>query len=78
MKTEELLKIEHVSKTFSGRSKSKIYAVRDVSLSVKKGECLGILGESGCGKSTLAKMVVGIHSVDQGFSKIRFLRSVRV
>ncbi|MGI8976331.1 MAG: ATP-binding cassette domain-containing protein, partial [Thermomicrobiales bacterium] len=41
-------------------------ALDDVSLSVRKGEILGIVGESGCGKSTLGKTVMGIHRPDAG------------
>ena len=37
-----------------------------VSFSLKKGECLGIVGESGCGKSTLARMIAGIIDATEG------------
>lgn len=37
-----------------------IQAVNDVSLRIRKGETLGLVGESGCGKSTLAKMLLGL------------------
>ena len=41
-------------------------ALDDVSLSVRKGEILGIVGESGCGKSTLGKTIMGIHPATDG------------
>ncbi|SDP79730.1 ATP-binding cassette domain-containing protein [Paracidovorax cattleyae] len=37
-----------------------IQAVNEVSLRIRKGETLGLVGESGCGKSTLAKMLLGL------------------
>lgn len=50
--------IENISKEFSV-GKKKFYAVKDVSITVDTGQCLGIVGESGSGKSTLAKMIIG-------------------
>lgn len=43
-----------------------VHAVNDVSLSVSKGETLGIVGESGCGKSTTARVMVGLQPVTEG------------
>jgi ABC-type glutathione transport system ATPase component len=43
-----------------------ISALADVSLDVRRGEILGLLGESGSGKSTLAKILVGLTVPDDG------------
>ena len=49
-----------------GRGKSRKQVLHDVSLSLKKGEILGVVGESGCGKSTLAKCVLGLVTDVEG------------
>src|SRR5690349_16714956 len=43
-----------------------VHAVRDVSLSVKKGEVLGIIGESGSGKSTLGYLLANLETASSG------------
>lgn len=60
-----LLEVKNLDKTFPVK-KEKLYAVNQVSFSLKKGECLGIVGESGCGKSTLARMIAGITPASGG------------
>ena len=42
----------------AGRAAGTITAVDDVSFEIKRGECLGLVGESGCGKTTLSKMIM--------------------
>ena len=52
--------------SFFNRKYENIYAVKDCSLSINKGEILGILGENGAGKTTLIKMMVGLLHPSSG------------
>lgn len=49
----------------------EFWAVRDVSFSVRRGECLGLIGHNGAGKSTLLKMLSGLIKPDGGRIEIR-------
>ena len=68
----ELLHVEGLSKQFDvtkGFFKRKIgtvFALDDVSFSVREGETLGIVGESGCGKTTLARCLLRLYEPDGG------------
>ncbi|MBU1341962.1 MAG: ATP-binding cassette domain-containing protein [Proteobacteria bacterium] len=46
--------------------KVTVKALNDVSLFIKKGETLSVVGESGCGKSTLARVVLGLYPPNSG------------
>lgn len=60
-----LVKIDNVSKHFKVGG-GILKAVNGVSLEIKKGETLGLVGESGCGKSTLGRVVMGIYEPTEG------------
>jgi ABC-type sugar transport system ATPase subunit len=47
-----------------------IHAVNDVSLSLEKGEVLGLMGDNGAGKSTLVKMIAGNFQPTHGTMKM--------
>ena len=63
---EDLLIIENISKTFKVDKNKELQALKNINIRLKKGECIGIVGESGCGKSTLARIIVGIERKTSG------------
>jgi oligopeptide/dipeptide ABC transporter ATP-binding protein len=72
MGPDVVLQLNHVKKYFpvtSGLLKKVIghvKAVDDISLDIRKGETLGIVGESGCGKSTLGKGILRLYKPTSG------------
>ncbi|WP_315837761.1 oligopeptide/dipeptide ABC transporter ATP-binding protein [Bradyrhizobium prioriisuperbiae] len=61
--TAPLVRAENVSRSFASRSgwfarRTEVKAVREVDITVGRGEALGVVGESGCGKSTLGRMLL--------------------
>ena len=64
--TTPVIQAEHLKKYFPMRSKRVLKAVDDVSLSIQRGEILGVVGESGCGKSTLGRALMGLTSATEG------------
>jgi iron(III) transport system ATP-binding protein len=49
-----------------GRSFGVTAAVRGISVGVRRGEVLSLVGHSGCGKSTLLRIIAGVETVDEG------------
>jgi oligopeptide/dipeptide ABC transporter ATP-binding protein len=74
--SDPIIEVEHLTKRFPAiagvfaRRGGEVHAVEDVTLSVRRGETLGIVGESGCGKSTTARLMLKLLEPTAG--TIRF------
>ena len=62
-----LLEVDRVSKTYNVPGMKEPYCVfRDISLQIREGEFVSVIGHSGCGKSTLLNIIAGIDHADEG------------
>ena len=67
-----IIEVKNLSKQFNleagffAKNKNKVYAVNNVSFSIKKGETYGIVGESGCGKTTTARLIIQMYKQTEG------------
>jgi oligopeptide/dipeptide ABC transporter ATP-binding protein len=71
--SDVLVRVEHVVKHFPVQSTSLrkgahevVHAVDDVSLEIRRGETVGLVGETGCGKSTLARCITRLYDLTGG------------
>ena len=67
-KNDILVQVDHLTKYFGikGVKGPGVQAVEDVSLFIKRGETLGLVGESGCGKTTLGRTILQLHEPTSG------------
>ena len=59
------IEVQHVEMVFKTR-KSRFHALRDINLTVNKGEFVTLIGHSGCGKSTLLNLIAGLTLPTEG------------
>lgn len=69
--SEPVLQIENVSKIYGAKRtlfgmSSEVHALKDISLSVAKGESFGLVGESGSGKTTLTRSILHLETPTKG------------
>jgi len=72
---DALLDVDRLDVTYqihdaAGRTVRRLKALADISLSLSRGEAIGVVGESGSGKSTLARAIVGLVSPSSGHIRI--------
>ncbi len=66
MSQENLLEIVSVDRTYVDTDDNTVEALRDINLTVRKGEFLTIIGPSGCGKTTLLRLIAGLDRPEAG------------
>nr|WP_246504072.1 ABC transporter ATP-binding protein [Plastoroseomonas arctica] len=65
-----VIAIEGVGKRFAGRDGGAVQALEDVSIAIRPGEFVAIVGASGCGKSTLLRLIAGLAMPTSGAVRI--------
>lgn len=69
-----VLSVREMSKTYTSKrligSGRRYQALSNVSLDLRAGEILGVVGESGCGKSTLGKVIAGVETTGAGRAEV--------
>ena len=72
MENQNIIEVNNLSKTFNleagffAKNKHNVYAVNDVSFSIKRGSTYGLAGESGCGKTTSARLLIQLYKQTSG------------
>lgn len=62
---KNIIKFKNISKTFKSKN-SEVHALKNISLSVQKGDIFGVIGFSGAGKSTLVRMINALEKPTSG------------
>jgi ABC-type polysaccharide/polyol phosphate transport system ATPase subunit len=77
MKEDMAIELKNVHEEYNieimldGKSfREKFLALQDITLSIKKGECVAVIGPNGAGKSTLLRLIAGLINPDKGVVKI--------
>jgi len=62
----DVLVIDKLNKVYGRPDKPIVHAVKDLSMTIRKGEIIALLGSSGCGKTSTLRMIAGLESVSSG------------
>ena len=61
-----MIRLEHVTKTYNKKKTNAYMALKDVSMTIRDGEMVAIMGKSGAGKSTLLHILACVDTYDEG------------
>ncbi|WP_350343415.1 ABC transporter ATP-binding protein [Proteinivorax tanatarense] len=61
----DIIKLNNISKVY-GKNNAKVGALKNISLNIKQGELISVVGKSGCGKSTLLNIIGGLDIASSG------------
>ena len=62
--------VMNAPKFLKNKNNNKFWALKELNLAVKKGECLGIIGRNGAGKSTLLSLLLGVMRPTRGLIRV--------
>jgi NitT/TauT family transport system ATP-binding protein len=71
MNNQAIVEVDHVTKTFPGVGGTALTVLNDVSLTLREGEIVALLGKSGSGKSTLLRTIAGLIAPTNGRVRYR-------
>src|SRR5436190_16836977 len=63
--TNKFIEVQHAEMSFNTKN-GVFHALKDINLTVKKGEFVTLIGHSGCGKSTLLNLIAGLLTATEG------------
>ncbi|MGN1090306.1 MAG: ATP-binding cassette domain-containing protein, partial [Huintestinicola sp.] len=63
--SDVILQIKDINRIYTDEENT-VEALKDINLSVKKGEFISIIGSSGCGKTTLLRLIAGLDKPQSG------------
>ena len=64
--SENIINIKDINRTYIDTNNEKVEALKNVSLDIKRGEFVSIIGASGCGKTTLLRLLAGLDKPESG------------
>lgn len=64
--TDNIIAIDKLNKIFTSKDGQKVHALKDIDLTVKRGEFISLIGPSGCGKSTLLRLIADLIEPTSG------------
>ncbi len=66
MNSELIIEIKNVNRTYIDDEENTVEALKDINITIKRGEFMSIIGSSGCGKTTLLRLIAGLDAPETG------------